>query len=170
MPARVKRKKPVGNVTRKKSIAARKARATQVLNPGFTDPTFFPWRDVGAVFLSTLRPNIGAQSAFFAVQPGRSASLRQRVTLGQPGPTGRFRLIYSVLADRNNNQGVFQVSFLNTAISRTTNLNLLPSTNYGSFEIVFSSAQSSLELEFRVNGTGLRPAFMFLDTVVIIPA
>lgn len=174
MSTKPKIKLPKTHLIKRKSTRKKKISAKQVRNPGFSDPTFFPWRSEGEVYLSTLRPNIGTQSAFFVPRSGRSASLTQRVTLEQPGPTGRYRLFYSVLVDRQNDNGVFQVSLLNTAVSRTTRLSSLPQTNYQTLEIIFSDAdvrgQSSVDLEFRVNsGSGTRAAFLLLDTVVILP-
>ncbi|ADM70100.1 hypothetical protein GMA19_02294 [Paenibacillus polymyxa E681] len=155
----------------KKGLISRKYRVNQVVNYGFDMPNFFPWRAEGAVYLSTLRPYTGPQSAFFAVQPGRSAYLRQRVTLGQPGSNG-YRLTYYVLVDRNNNNGVLQISLLNTAVSRTIPLNTLPYTSYQPFSIFFSDAdvngQSNVDLEIRVNG-GSSPSFLLLDVVTILP-
>ncbi|WP_337103370.1 hypothetical protein [Paenibacillus sp. YIM B09110] len=173
MPLKPKIKPPNAKIVRKRQTSGKQVRAKQVINPGFTDPYFTPWRDVGDVYLSTLRPNVGAQSAFYAVQPGRSASLTQRVTLGNTGAEGKHRLFFSVLADRNNNGGVLQVSFLNTAVSRTFPLRTLATANYQTIIIDFTPANvgnaSSVELQFRVNGAGIGPSFMFLDTVVIIP-
>lgn len=148
-------------------------RITQVRNAGFEDSSFFPWRDVGNVFLSRIRPNIGRQHARFQVSPGRSASLTQLVFLGRPGPTNSYRLIYS--ANSPSTTGVLQISLLGTLVSSVAlPLIRIPAASYRTFTLTFPRAalrgRSSFELEFRVNGgTGTQTAILNLDTVVIIP-
>ncbi|MCR8845862.1 hypothetical protein NQ117_19450 [Paenibacillus sp. SC116] len=62
---------------------------------------------------------------------------------------------------------------VNTGIGRTFQLADVGFRNYQTFQIDFTSAainnRSSVNLEFRVNGAGNRPSFLFLDTVVIVP-
>ncbi len=169
----LKSKKSRPNYTRKKEMVKRRTRAriAQVRNAGFEDATFFPWRDVGNVFLSRIRPNIGRQHARFEVAPNRSASLTQLVFPGRPGPTAWYRLIF--FANSPSTTGVLQVSLLGTLHpGRVIPLLNIPTSRYQMFSITFPASalrgRSSFELEFRVNA-GARIGILNLDTVVIVP-
>ncbi len=65
-------KKVVPPILRYRTKRQTKFRVTQVRNESFENSSFSPWRPVGNVFLSRVRPHIGRANARYSVLPGQS--------------------------------------------------------------------------------------------------
>lgn len=163
--------------TKKTRMYKRRSTTKQVnliRNGSFETGNFFPWIDVGEVFVASVRPVHGQNMCYFNVGPGRSASIRQRVFIGQSGPTGIYRLYF--WASSPSHTGILQVSFLGAIFSpRIYRLSSIPNVIIGNpgqaflyrIDIPRNAFRSSFfDLEFRVTGgSGTEFARLRLDQI-----